>query len=75
MKIIELIEDNAVQFTVAVIAGFFAAIAAWVSTIFAGALFFRDEMSYGFPLAFGVPAAFVGGVSVFALVFRKLRAL
>ena len=52
-----------------------SAIGAFALTIFIGARFFRDEWSYGVPLAFGLPAAVAGGVSVFIIVFRKVRAL
>jgi hypothetical protein len=51
----------------------FAAVGAAVLTIFVGVWFFRDEWSYGVPLAFGLPAALVAGVAAFIVVFRKLR--
>jgi ABC-type tungstate transport system substrate-binding protein len=75
MKILDWIQDEGAALAISLVAAFFAAIGAFVLTIFIGARFFRDEWSYGVPLAFGVPAAVVGGVVVFIIVFRKVRAL
>jgi hypothetical protein len=73
MTILESIRENLGGLIVATIASAFVAFAAWLSIIFIGAKFFRDEWSYGMPLAFGIPAALVGGVAAFLIVFRKLR--
>jgi hypothetical protein len=73
MKILDWIEEDGAAFAVSAVAGFLAAIGAWVAAIFVGAKFFRDEWSYGVPLAFGFPAALVGGAAVFVIVFRRLR--
>ena len=73
MKVVEWIEENLIAVILATIAAVFAAVGAFVSTIFVGAKFFRDEWSYGIPMAFGIPAALVAGVAGFLVVFRKLR--
>ena len=73
MKIFESIQENLGALIVAAIATIFAAFGAWLLTIFIGAKFFRDEWSYGIPMAFGIPAALVAGVAAFMIVFRKLR--
>jgi hypothetical protein len=73
MGIFESIEENLGALIVATPAAIFAAIGAWLLTIFVGAKFFRDEWSYGIPMAFGIPAALFAGVAVFLIVFRKLR--
>ncbi len=44
-------------------------------TIFIGARFFHDELSYGMPLMFGPLVAIAGGVAAFVLIFRKIRSL
>ena len=73
MEIHERIEENIVPLVVSALAAVFAALGAWVLTIFIGAKLIRGEWSYGFPLAFGVPVALVAGGVAFLLVFRKLR--
>ncbi len=73
MGIFERIEENLGALVVATLAAVFAAIGAWLLTIFVGARFFRGEWSYGIPLAFGIPAALIAGVAVFLIVFGKLR--
>jgi len=73
MKILDWIEDEAPVLALSAVAGFSAAVGAAVLTIFVGARFFRDEWTYGIPLAFGLPAALVAGVAAFIAVFRKLR--
>jgi len=73
MGIFESIKENLGALVIATLAAVFAAIGAWLLTIFVGAKFFRDEWSYGIPLAFGIPAALVAGVAVFLMVYRKLR--
>ena len=73
MTILENIRENLGALIVATIAAVFGAFIAWLSTIFIGVKFFRDEWSYGIPLAFGIPAALVGGVAAFLISFRKLR--
>jgi hypothetical protein len=73
MRIFESIQENLGALIVATIAAFFAALGGWFLTIFVGAKFFRDEWSYGIPLAFGIPAALVASVAAFLVVFRKLR--
>ena len=75
MKILDWIQDEGAALAISLVAAFFAAIGAFVLTIFIGARFFRDEWSYGVPLAFGLPMAVIGGVAVFIFVFRKVRAL
>jgi hypothetical protein len=72
MKVLGWVEENIAALVLAAIAAVFAALGAWVSTIFVGAKFFRDEWSYGIPMAFGLPAAMVAAVAVFLVVFKKL---
>jgi hypothetical protein len=73
MSILESIQENLGALIVAAIAAFLAAISAWFLTIFVGVKFFRDEWSYGIPLAFSIPDALVAGVAAFLVVFRRLR--
>jgi hypothetical protein len=73
VNFLELLEENIGALLVSLIAAGFAALGAWVLTIFIGVKFFRDEWSYGIPLLFGVPAGLVAGVATFLVVFRKLR--
>jgi hypothetical protein len=71
MRILERFEENLGALVVSVIVAGFASIGAWFLTIFIGAKFFRDELSYGIPLALGIPAALVAGVTAFIIVFMK----
>jgi hypothetical protein len=73
MMAFEKLKDSLSALVVSILVGFVAAIAGAVSTIFIGAKLFSDEWSYGFPLAFGLPAGTVIGVLVFVLIYRKLR--
>ena len=73
MKILGQIEENMAALVLSTIAAAFAALGAWVLTIFVGAKFFRDEWTYGIPMVFGIPAALIAGVAAFLIVFRKLR--
>ncbi len=72
MKIFEWFEDNVAALGVATVIGGFASLGAWFATIFVGAKFFRDEWTYGIPMAFGIPAALLAGVVAFVVIFRKL---
>ncbi len=72
MRVLEWIEDNIGAAIVALVAAVFASIGGWLLMIFVGAMFFRGEMSYGIPLALGIPAGLVAAVVVFRIVFRKL---
>jgi hypothetical protein len=72
MRALERFEENLGALVVSVIVAGFASIGAWFLIIFVGAKFFRDEWSYGIPLAFGIPAALVAGVAAFVIVFKKL---
>jgi hypothetical protein len=72
MRVLERFEENLGASVVSVIVAGFASIGAWFLTIFVGAKFFRDELSYGIPLAFGIPAALIAGVAAFVIVFKKL---
>ena len=67
------IEDNLAALVISVITAAFVSIAGWLVTIFIGAKLFRDEWTYGVPLAFGIPAAMSMGLVAFVLVFKKLR--
>jgi hypothetical protein len=71
--------DDFAGFAVAILISIFGAIAtagaAFLLTIFIGARFFNDELSYGIPFMFGLPAAIIVGVTAFALIFRKIRSL
>jgi hypothetical protein len=73
MEIFRRVEENLGATIVASLSALLAAPLAWLFTIFLGVKGFRDEWTYGFPLAFGIPAAIVVSVGVFVLVFRKLR--
>jgi hypothetical protein len=73
MKLLDWIEDEAPVLALSAVVGFFAAAGAAVLTVFVGARFFRDERTYGIPLALGLPAALVTGIAAFIAVFRKLR--
>jgi hypothetical protein len=72
MKIFEWFEDNVAALAVATAIAGFASLGAWIATIFIGAKFFRDEWTYGIPMAFGIPAALLAGVVAFVVIFRKL---
>jgi hypothetical protein len=72
MRVLERLGENLGALVVSVIVAGFASIGAWLLTIFVGAKFFHDELSYGIPLAFGIPAALVAGVTSFVIVFKKL---
>ena len=72
MRVLERFEENLGALVVSVIVAGFASIVGWFLTIFVGAKFFRDEWSYGIPLAFGIPAGLVAGVTAFIIVFKKL---
>jgi hypothetical protein len=72
MRIFEWLEDNVAALAVATAIAGFASLGAWFATIFIGAKFFRDEWTYGIPMAFGIPAALVAGVVAFVVIFKKL---
>lgn len=72
MRVLERFDENLGALVVSVIVAGLASIGAWFLTIFVGAKSFRDEWSYGIPLAFGIPAALVAGVTAFLIVFKKL---
>ncbi len=72
MRIFERIEENLGALVIASMAAGFATMAGFLLT-FAVGLIFRDELSYGMPLLFGIPAALVAGGTVFRIVFRKMR--
>jgi hypothetical protein len=73
MKVLGWIEENVAALVLATAAAVFGTIGGWVSTIFIGAKFFRDEWTYGIPMFFGIPAAVLAGVAAFIIIFRKLR--
>ncbi len=72
MRISEWFEDNVAALAVATAIAGFASLGAWIATIFIGAKFFRDEWTYGIPMAFSIPAALLAGVVAFVVIFRKL---
>jgi hypothetical protein len=53
----------------------FAALGAFVLTIFVGAKFFTGESGYGLGLAFGSGAAVAVGAVTWVLFYQKLRRL
>jgi hypothetical protein len=75
MKFFEKFEDSAPSLVVSILLAILAAIAGTIMTILVGAKFFSDELTYGFPMAFGVPVGVIAGVSVLILAYRKLRRL
>jgi hypothetical protein len=73
VNLLERFEENIGAIAVSSIAAIIAAVTGWFLTILVSAKFITGEWSYGVPLLFGIPIGLVLGVSVFVLVFRKLR--
>jgi hypothetical protein len=73
MRILRRVEENLAALVVAILSALLAASLAWLFTVVVGARLFRDEWTYGFPLAFGIPFGIFAGLVVFILVFRKVR--
>jgi hypothetical protein len=75
MRGLQWIEDQAAALALSLVGAVLAAMAGLFLIIFVGAKLFRDEWSYGIPLAFGIPVALIAGIATFVIVFRKVRSL
>ena len=75
MKLFNDLSARAVALLVSTVSAVLAAGCAFLLIIVVGARFFRDEMSYGIPLALGPLIAIITAAVVFFVVFRKMRSL
>ncbi|MBZ5645498.1 MAG: hypothetical protein LAO19_22315 [Acidobacteriia bacterium] len=75
MKLFDDLPARTLALIISAVSALLAAGCAFFATIVIGAKFFHDEMSYGIPLALGPPVAIITALTVFFIVFRKMRSL
>lgn len=73
MKILEWIEEEAGALVVATIVAVFGAIGAFLLTMLVGARFVRGEFGAWFGIMPGFPVALIAGVTIFVVVFLRVR--